>query len=107
MIKEIGESEKIKFWEEKVGEWRQSGLSRKDFCEQNGLKPTKLGYWVRRIGKLEQEESLVEVKVDNSLRKTAYNPVEIIVGSGYRINVSHGFDHRVFCEVIKALESLT
>jgi len=26
MIKKIGESEKIKFWEEKIGEWRQSGL---------------------------------------------------------------------------------
>ena len=35
------------------------------------------------------------------------NPVEVIVGSGYRINVSHGFDHKVFCEVIRALESLT
>ena len=107
MIKKIGESEKIKVWEEKIGKWRQSGLSRKDFCEQNGLKLTRLGYWIRRIAKLEQDESLVEVKVDHSLRKTAYNPVEIIVGSGYRINVSHGFDHKVFCEVIKALESLT
>jgi len=34
MIKEIGESEKIKFWENKVGECRQSGLYRKEFCEQ-------------------------------------------------------------------------
>jgi hypothetical protein len=105
MIKKIGGSEKIKFWEEKIVEWRQSGLSRKDFCGQNGLKITRLGYWVRKIGNLEQEESLVEVKADHSLRKTAYNPVEIIVSSGYRINVSHGFDHRIYCEVIKALES--
>jgi len=107
MIKMKVESEKIKFWEEKIGEWQQSGLSRKDFCEQNGLKITRLGYWVRRIGKLEQEESLVEVKVDHSLRKTAYNPVEVIVGSGYRINVSNGFNHKVFCQVVKALETLT
>ncbi len=31
MIKKIGESEKIKVCEEKIVEWRQSGLSRKDF----------------------------------------------------------------------------
>ncbi len=91
MIKKMGESEKIKFWEDKIGEWQQNALSRKDFYEQNRLKITRLGYWVHRIGKLEQEESLVEVKVDSYLRQTAYNSVEIIVGSGYRINLSHGF----------------
>ena len=51
MIRKKVESEKINFWEEKIGEWQQSGLSRKDFCEQNGLKIIKLGYWVRRLGK--------------------------------------------------------
>lgn len=31
-----------------VGQWRESGLTRKEFCLQHGMTLAKFGYWISR-----------------------------------------------------------
>ncbi len=31
-----------------VRQWRESGLTRKEFCLQYGITPAKFGYWINR-----------------------------------------------------------
>lgn len=37
------------FWDKQISSYQQSSLSRKDFCEQNGLSYSKFCYWCRKL----------------------------------------------------------
>jgi hypothetical protein len=95
-------SEKQAFWRGKLQEYRQSGLSRREFCERSRIKKTRLDYWFRRLGKLGSSKGLVELKV-----LPAQTPaLEVMVAGKYGIQVHQGFDPQLLGEVVKALESL-
>ena len=36
-------------WQELVEQFEQSGLSRREFCDQNGVSYDRLAFWVRRF----------------------------------------------------------
>lgn len=51
-------------WEAIVRKFQQSGMTQKAFCESNDLKLATLGYWVRKINRLDRGEeglSIVEL----------------------------------------------
>ncbi len=54
-------NEKLRFWKQKLQEYRESGLSRKAFSEQNGVKRSTLDYWFTRLAKAQKAEGLVEL----------------------------------------------
>ena len=39
-VQELTENEKYKFWYFKIKECKESGLSVKDFCDKNNIKPS-------------------------------------------------------------------
>lgn len=38
-------------WQERVSQWRASGLSQRAFALRQGYPVRQMGYWVRRLGK--------------------------------------------------------
>ena len=42
-------------WQARVLAWRSSGLSRRDFCAEEGLSPKTFGWWVWRLSRPESE----------------------------------------------------
>ena len=40
---------KTAFWTDRIHAFQESGLSRKDWCQQNGIPQSTLGYWIRKI----------------------------------------------------------
>lgn len=36
-------------WQEVVRRFRRSGLTQREFCEDEGLSPSTLGYWLRKL----------------------------------------------------------
>ena len=40
---------KTALWAERLHAFQESGLSRKDWCQQNGIPQSTLGYWLRKI----------------------------------------------------------
>jgi len=97
-------NEKQAFWRGKLQEYRQSGLSRREFCERNRIQITTLDYWFRRLRKLEASKGLVELKVLPP--QAPMGALEVMVAGKYRIAVYGGFDPQLLGEVVKALESL-
>jgi hypothetical protein len=96
--------EKQTYWREKLQEYRQSGLSRREFCERNRIRKTKLDYWFRRIGKAGASNGLVELKVLSA--QAPGSTLEVVVAGKYRIAVCNGFDPQLLGELVKTLESL-
>lgn len=37
-------------WQEIVDRFRRSGLSQREFCEDEGLSTSTLSYWLRKLG---------------------------------------------------------
>ena len=40
---------KAALWADRIHAFRESGLSRKDWCQQNEIPQSTLGYWIRKI----------------------------------------------------------
>ena len=99
-----GTREKTAIWKKRYEEFRHNGITRKEYCEKNGITKSTLDYWFTRIGKLQKAEGLVELKIENP--PASNSSLTVIVGSKYQIELQSDFDPHVFCEVVKALETL-
>lgn len=40
---------KVEFWTKHIADWQSSGLSQKDYCNQNDIKAHNLQYWRQRL----------------------------------------------------------
>ena len=40
---------KSDFWAERIQAFRESGLSRRDWCLENGVSQSTFGYWFRKL----------------------------------------------------------
>lgn len=68
----MNREQRAKRWLEICGEFRDSGTSRKAFCESHGIAESTLGYWLRRVS----EAAL------SSQRTPAFVPVGEVEVSG-------------------------
>lgn len=98
-------NEKLTFWKEKLQEYRESGLSRKAFSEQHGVKRSTLDYWFTRISKTQKAVGFVEV-TPMRLPAVVTPSLQIVVAGRYRIEVHRGFDRQLLAEVLHSLEAL-
>lgn len=48
-VQELTENEKYKFWYFKIKECKESGLSVKDFCDKNNIKPSTYYNYQQKI----------------------------------------------------------
>ena len=46
---DMSTEERVEFWTMALGELKSSGLSKAEFCRQNGFKTSTLNYWQRRL----------------------------------------------------------
>ena len=96
--------DKLTLWKRKLQEYRNSGLSRRAFSEQNGVNKSTLDYWFARIRKGQKEKGLVEVK---PTALVIQNPsLHLVVADKYRIEIRSGFDPVLLGDVVKVLESV-
>ena len=57
-------------WQQRIQEWKASGLSQAAWCKQQNLKPTQLSYWHRKF----------EPKTAEPAKKqhpNAFNPIAV------------------------------
>ncbi len=100
-----GTDEKWTFWRQKLQEYRESGLSRKAFCERAGVRRSTLDSWFTRIAKAQRAEGLVEL-MPVSLPAVVTPTLPVVVAGRYRIEVQRGFDPQLLAQVACALETL-
>ena len=91
-------------WRQTVREFRKSGLSRRAFCDQSGIKKSSLDYWLAQVSKPTKLAGLVEVKP--AVSPAAGGRLDVVVGGRYRIEIHGALDGELFREVVHALESL-
>lgn len=93
-------TEKQKFWRERLETQIQSGLSRKDFCEQHGLNAQHMDHYAsilrKKLGEPRAESGFVKVMASPSVEK-----ITVRLAGGVSIECS--CDARAVKEVVKAV----
>ncbi len=70
--------------EAEVQKWRESTLTKKEFCQQQGIKESTFGYWITRNNEKRKRGFLPL----SELPSGPASPIEIIYPNGVRIKVS-------------------
>ncbi len=69
--------------EAEVQKWRESTLTKKEFCQQQGIKESTFGYWIARSNEKRKRGFL-----PLSAPCAGAAPVEIIYPNGIRVKVT-------------------
>ncbi len=94
-------------WEQRIADYRASGLSRAKWCQQNSLKAHQLKYWLKRM-----EDPTVSSKPSTTWTSVVMvNPssddgsIQVKIGE-CSIEVKQGFNPSLLADVVKVLKTL-
>lgn len=106
---------KADLWTDRISAFQVSGLSRKDWCKQNGVPQSTLGYWSRKIqsqvSEKEEDSETVFAKLPSVQEiRTAENmgnsPVTICLPENIlRIEIGADCPSRLMAALLQALKS--
>lgn len=93
-------SSKERFWRRIMRQWRSSGLTIRDFCDQHQLNEPSFYYWRRTLAQRDAETARfvpVHVVPDENLPPTdstneSGQGLELLLGSGHLLRIGPGFD---------------
>ena len=94
-------------WQDRIAEYRGSGLSKVAWCARAGYPVKRLQYWIAKTNKLArtpQVDGWTRVKVVERNPVFA-SGVSVVVGMA-RIEVEPGFDKAVLSEVMRVAGSI-
>jgi hypothetical protein len=91
-------------WREHFEAQAQSGLSVRQYCEDNALAAPTFYYWKRRLAK---PPKFVEIVACASPEPSASAGIEVVLGRGRRLVLQRGFCEQTLVRVVRALEGET
>jgi hypothetical protein len=100
--------EKAARWQRHIKNLKSSGLSRRKYCEKNGLRLSTLDYWFRRLGfyKNRKSESNNEVPwIPLQISDTEASGIHLHVGK-ITIEIKPGFDSVLLADLLRTLGAL-
>ncbi len=99
---------KEKYWRRLLGQWRRSGLTASQFCEQQGISQPSFYFWRREIARRDQAATIRPSSsptfVKLALEGAAPSPLEIVLADGRLLRVRPGFDAALLRQVLRLLE---
>ena len=105
---------KAALWEDRIHAFQGSGLSRKDWCQQNEIPQSTLGYWIRKIQSESQETEPVSDPVFAKLSSeqelqfnagTGNHSVTILLPENIRIEIGADCAARPLAALLQALKN--
>lgn len=109
MVKDLALEKK---WEVRFEEYKQSGLSIKAWCSENGFKATTFHYWIKRFKASEQivpiaKAQFAEVVLEScNANNTAESKKLYLYCGSYTIDIADGFNPDTLAELLKVLKRL-
>ncbi len=101
-------AEIIEYWQQQVRGYQESGVSRREYCQQHQIPIHRLGYWQRKLKKqairsLEKKRMgwipLQLCEEDPSNRDTG---IRLRIGRVI-VEVERGFDRQLLAEVLEVV----
>jgi hypothetical protein len=97
----------IRNWQERVEEYKASGLTREAYSKQKGIQIYQLDYWRRKVSrqsnafKTSSADQWMPLQIaDSPVKKDSH--IVLWIGS-IRVEVRHGFDSQILAEVLQTV----
>jgi hypothetical protein len=108
-MKETSSGSKVRYRsreeaERLVGEFEQSGMTRKAFCVERGVAVHTLDYYRHRL-RLKAVATIPQLLPVELIEAGSISPLRVELANGRRIVVERGFDAGLLQRVVRALES--
>lgn len=102
---------KDKLWSNRIRDFQESGLTRKEWCYQNQLPLSTLSYWIRKLNPdrsesgEQQEPVFARLPFESELSKTScdHAPVTFFLNS-IRIEISAGCPAELLSSLVSILK---
>lgn len=94
-------SEREKVWQERVMQWRASGLSQRAFAIKHGIPIRQIGYWVRRLTNVHAAPVLLPVRVVPAVATAA--PLSLRNEQGWTLTLPSNVPASWLAELMRTL----
>jgi hypothetical protein len=102
VVRKIGPRDEA--WRAQLAAQKQSGVSVKQFCEQQGLTEQSFYYWRKRLqAPASMRFALVEAEPRRGPAEHA--ALELVLTTGERLRIGAGVDARTLQQVLEALRA--
>ncbi len=71
---------RAKFWKTHIDKWAETGLSQREYCRQNNLRPNRFTYWKVKLSKTDLPMELVQIPL----------PIHRFKPPGLKLNIGRG-----------------
>ena len=95
--------QKAQEWNNIFLEWRESGESRRGFCQRKGITISAFGYWYKKLEKGGTEQSLVKME---GLSGIGRNGLTARAG-GVVVGLSGGESEELLIKLFRALRAVS
>ena len=100
---------KEKYWRGLLRQWRRSGLTPREFCDQQGISQPSFYAWRREIALRDHQATTIPQPATPTFVKLALDPaalsaIEIVLGDGRLLRVRPGFDTALLRQLLHLLE---
>lgn len=100
--------EKVIYWQQQIEALKSSGLTRRVYCEGNGIKLSALDYWCQKLSPSERKNKKATETGWIPLRLSDDGPssgIEMRIGR-ITIAVEPGFDQTLLTELLRTIGAL-
>ena len=96
--------EKREHWHRHIEAWKSSGLSRRIYCEQNGLKLSTLDYWNQKLIRQEKERKRPHEAgwIPVQISEDEVSGIDLRIGR-MTVTVKPGFDPALLTALLRTL----
>ena len=94
------------YWRGVFGEWSESGLSQRLFCEERGISFSTFCYWRRQLreeNEVESQSVFIPVEIKDPLQSRRPSQYEVHLEAGIRIRVPFDFERESLVRLIGLL----
>jgi hypothetical protein len=98
---------KAKLWAARIDEWKRSGLTQRQYCEDNNLARATFSWWRKRLkhDEIYSSEAFVEIPFDRAVSTVVGRGGSLSIGVGrYSITVNGSVDQSQLESVLTVLE---
>ena len=105
---------KADLWAGRIHAFQESGLSRKDWCQQNAIPQATLGYWIRKIQpEVPETEGIADpvfakMPTEQELQfnsPAGISPITILLPENIRIEVGTDCPSGLMAALLQALKT--
>jgi hypothetical protein len=99
--------DQLKFWQDHVRAWKDSGLSQRTYCRQHHLREERFSHWKSRLAHTDASSCFVPVPIKATLAVAIQRrQLSVYAPNGFRVEVSADFDAAMLKKLLAVVQEV-